>query len=98
MSSARWTWFRRTRSRRSVVGEEGAGVRPFHRAAAILLVLPIACVVLAQLTHAVSNEHYDGLAPICRVSTTQRAVALSFDDGPDPAYSPAVLALLRATG
>lgn len=32
------------------------------------------------------------------VPTQQRAVALTFDDGPDPSYTPQVLAFLRAAG
>ncbi|MEI7728232.1 MAG: polysaccharide deacetylase family protein [Verrucomicrobiota bacterium] len=33
---------------------------------------------------------------ICRVSTRRKVVALTFDDGPDPASTPALLALLEA--
>ena len=33
-----------------------------------------------------------------RVHTTERLVALSFDDGPDPRFTPTVLSLLRAKG
>lgn len=33
-----------------------------------------------------------------RLSTTERVVALTFDDGPDPEVTPRVLALLRARG
>ncbi|MEA2551449.1 MAG: peptidoglycan-N-acetylglucosamine deacetylase [Actinomycetota bacterium] len=78
------------------MGEGGRTVRPLRRAAATLSGLLVACGALLQVSHAVSNEHFDGIAPICRVSTAQRIVALSFDDGPDPAYTPAVLALLHA--
>lgn len=35
---------------------------------------------------------------IVRVETPQRAVALTFDDGPDAVYTPAVLTLLREHG
>jgi peptidoglycan/xylan/chitin deacetylase (PgdA/CDA1 family) len=35
---------------------------------------------------------------VWRVPTDQKVVALTFDDGPDPAYTPAVLDLARAKG
>jgi len=34
-------------------------------------------------------------APVRSISTSERVVALTFDDGPDPRYTPRVLALLR---
>jgi peptidoglycan/xylan/chitin deacetylase (PgdA/CDA1 family) len=37
-------------------------------------------------------------APICRVVTDRKAIALTFDDGPDPAYTPQVISLLEAWG
>ena len=35
---------------------------------------------------------------IWELSTTERAVAISFDDGPDPVYTPQVLEILREQG
>ncbi len=35
---------------------------------------------------------------LCRIRTSQKVVALTFDDGPDPATTPALLALLAARG
>jgi peptidoglycan-N-acetylglucosamine deacetylase len=35
---------------------------------------------------------------LCRIRTSQKVVALTFDDGPDPAATPALLALLAARG
>lgn len=35
---------------------------------------------------------------LCRVATTQKVVALTFDDGPDPASTPALLDLLARKG
>ena len=69
-----------------------------RRAMTTLLALGVGCLLLLQASHLAWSEHYDGLGPICRVSTTQPVVALSFDDGPDPAYTPQVLAMLRASG
>lgn len=48
----------------------------------------------AQTRHAIGDSSYGGLAPICRVVTSQHEVALTFDDGPDPTYTPTVLRLL----
>ena len=55
-------------------------------------------VTLLQLDHALRIRSYGASAPICRVATTDRVIALSFDDGPDPSLTPRVLALLRRTG
>ena len=49
---------------------------------------------VAQTRHAIGDSSYHGLAPICRVVTSQHEVALTFDDGPDPAYTPTVVRLL----
>ena len=56
------------------------------------------CLLLLQASHLAWSEHYDGLGPICRVSTTKPVVAMTFDDGPNSAYTPRVLAMLRASG
>ncbi len=59
------------------------------------------CLVLTggiQGVHAVRLRGYEGVAPICRVETTRRAVALTFDDGPDPRYTDEVLELLAEHG
>lgn len=69
-----------------------------RRATTTLLGLGLGCLLLLQASHLAWSEHYDGLGPICRVSTTKPVVALSFDDGPDPVYTPQVLAMLRASG
>src|SRR5207344_2526972 len=61
-------------------------------AVVILLALPAALQVRQVLR--VSSNGAD--APICRVLTSSRAVALTFDDGPDPRYTGHVLALLAA--
>ena len=51
-----------------------------------------------QSVHALHLRAYRGVEPICRVQTPRQVVALSFDDGPDPRYTPAVLRLLSAQG
>ena len=59
-------------------------------------VLVVGAVV--QAVHLWRLEAYRGVEPICRVQTSRHAVALSFDDGPDPRSTPAVLDLLAASG
>lgn len=49
---------------------------------------------IPQVVHAARISSYDVL-PVCRVRTEQPIIALTFDDGPDPEYTPSVLALLR---
>jgi peptidoglycan/xylan/chitin deacetylase (PgdA/CDA1 family) len=51
----------------------------------------------AQALHAQGvSEYGDPLSPVCRVRTHERVVALTFDDGPDPVYTPLVLRLLQS--
>lgn len=60
-----------------------------------------ACLMVGgavELAHAVRLRAYDGVEPICRVETSRRAVALTFDDGPDPRYTEDVLQLLADRG
>jgi peptidoglycan/xylan/chitin deacetylase (PgdA/CDA1 family) len=68
--------------------------------ALVLLVVTTAAagMGIAQVVHAVQVHRYGSLSPICRVVTDRPLVALSFDDGPDPGYTPAVLALLHRYG
>ncbi len=60
-----------------------------------LIGLAAASLGAAQIDHMVRAHQYGELSPICRVSTTRQVVALSFDDGPDPSYTPEVVSLLR---
>lgn len=55
-------------------------------------------LVLAQTVHVISNRAFDTLSPPCRIDTPHKVVALSFDDGPDPAYTSTVLSLLERSG
>lgn len=63
--------------------------------AATLLALCLVAVG-AEASHLIGNRAYSGIAPVCRVETSARVVALSFDDGPDPAYTPELLKLLES--
>lgn len=56
-----------------------------------------AIVGTLQAVHAARIARYDVL-PVCRVQTDQPVVAFTFDDGPDRAYSPTVVALLDRYG
>jgi peptidoglycan-N-acetylglucosamine deacetylase len=76
--------------------------RPRRRAAFLIglaiLIVATASFGVAEGVHIVRNGRYGGLSPICRVETDRRVVALTFDDGPDAVYTPAVLALLNTYG
>jgi len=61
---------------------------------AVALIGASAAAGAAQALHAEDAREYGGLSPICRVDTTQRVVALTFDDGPDPVCTPIVLRML----
>lgn len=56
------------------------------------------CLLLVSLdaVHLVMISAYEPrYLPVCRVDTTERLVSLTFDDGPDPAYSSRIIALLE---
>src|SRR5438128_1008721 len=66
-----------------------------HRRVALVLVsAAVAFAASVQVLHTVRLRAYRGIDPVCRVKTPRRIVALSFDDGPDPSYTPTVLRLL----
>lgn len=52
----------------------------------------------AELVHVVGNGSYQGIAPICRVETSEKVIGLSFDDGPDPTLTPKIVRLLEEYG
>ena len=64
------------------------------------LLLAVACFVvlgIVQVQHTRASAR--GVrSPICRVETTDRVVALTFDDGPDPTYTSTILEALRVNG
>ncbi|MGE5460020.1 MAG: polysaccharide deacetylase family protein [Solirubrobacterales bacterium] len=68
------------------------------RVIAVPLILLLAGAATVQSVHTLHLRSYRGVEPICRVDTTRMVVALSFDDGPDPGRTPAVLELLGAQG
>lgn len=59
-----------------------------------LLLAAFVLLMILQARHWWDLRAYQGIAPVCRVRTEDRVVALTFDDGPDPAYTPVVLELL----
>jgi peptidoglycan/xylan/chitin deacetylase (PgdA/CDA1 family) len=67
--------------------------RPRWIAAALAGVILLSAGV-AQGRHFLRDEAYGSVALVCRVSTSEKLVALTFDDGPDPTYTPTVLRLL----
>ncbi len=56
----------------------------------------IAALAAAELWHLRAIRSPEADLPICRVDTQRKVVALSFDDGPDPVYTPAILRLLTS--
>jgi peptidoglycan/xylan/chitin deacetylase (PgdA/CDA1 family) len=52
----------------------------------------------AEADHLIRDREYDSIGPVCRVDTNEGVVALTFDDGPDPAFTPQVLSLLKTQG
>lgn len=63
-----------------------------------ILALSLSALGVVEAVHVVTLRRYGYQTPTCRVNTGQAVVALSFDDGPDPAYTSSVLALLRRYG
>jgi peptidoglycan/xylan/chitin deacetylase (PgdA/CDA1 family) len=62
------------------------------------LLAGVTSAVAAEAVHLVRNRGYASSGPICRVDTSRKIVALSFDDGPDSAYTDSVLTVLRKYG
>lgn len=59
----------------------------------------VLCVHLAVVALGVTFPQWQMFGPsLCRVRTERNAVALTFDDGPDPAVTPALLDLLKQRG
>lgn len=52
----------------------------------------------AELVHVVGTGSYEGIAPVCRVETSEKVIGLSFDDGPDPSLTPEIVRLLEESG
>jgi peptidoglycan-N-acetylglucosamine deacetylase len=60
-----------------------------------LVLLAVLVTGLLQINYTLGHRGYGDLAPVCRVVTSHHEVALTFDDGPDPAYTPLVLSYLH---
>ncbi len=60
----------------------------------VLVLLPLALVGLSALVNARTFQLFGGLTS--RVETTDKVVALTFDDGPDPAGTQPMLDLLKS--
>lgn len=68
------------------------------RRKALAVIAAAVCLFLVSLeaVHLVMISAYEPrYLPVCRVDTTERLVSLTFDDGPDPAYSSRIIALLE---
>lgn len=64
-----------------------------------VLVLMITMIfAIVQANHVWSTRVAPSIAPVCRVKTEDRVIAFTFDDGPDPTYTPTVLRLLAREG
>lgn len=61
---------------------------------AIAVSAGIVAFAIPEGAHLWRIRAYAPSAPVCRVETSQRIVALTLDDGPDPSYTPEVLGLL----
>jgi peptidoglycan-N-acetylglucosamine deacetylase len=72
--------------------------RPVAKGVAVIGIVTLVAVSALEIDHLLGVRGYGASAPVCRVATTDRVVALSFDDGPDPSFTPRVLALLERTG
>jgi peptidoglycan/xylan/chitin deacetylase (PgdA/CDA1 family) len=66
----------------------------WHRSATVLALSVVVLAGIVQFAHTSSSRERALRAPICRVRTTDRVVALTFDDGPDPAYTTTILQTL----
>jgi peptidoglycan-N-acetylglucosamine deacetylase len=71
-------------------------MRHLRRLTVIVSVLSVvvAGLAVAEAIHVVAIWRYASLSPTCRVSTNRPVIALTFDDGPDPALTPDVVTLL----
>lgn len=59
-----------------------------------VLTVGVAAFAIAEALHVIVIRRYASLAPTCRVLTDRPVVALTFDDGPDPALTHDVVTLL----
>ncbi|MEI6083897.1 MAG: polysaccharide deacetylase family protein [Verrucomicrobiota bacterium] len=65
----------------------------------VVLAVTVTTVVIVLVGFGVAFPQWQMFGPfICHGSTQQKWVALTFDDGPDPQSTPALLAVLREAG
>ena len=64
---------------------------------AVLAASVIAILTIGFLTFAIMDPRSQFFAPVVsRMATDERIIALTFDDGPDPVFTPQILDVLRA--
>jgi len=67
----------------------------------MLAALVVICLVVAVAQArrwVIVRSYVPGLLPVCRVATSLRVVALSFDDGPNPRFTRPILTILHRRG
>lgn len=55
----------------------------------------IACLLFGVVPTDAARSPLPAYEPIHRIDTTNKVVALTFDDGPDPKYTPIILEVLH---
>ena len=65
-----------------------------------MAVLGVSALVftVVEAVHLTQARAYRGIAPVCRVETSEKVIGLSFDDGPDPTLTPEIVRLLEKFG
>jgi len=74
------------------------GVGWYHPFSSFFYLIPlfVYSLILFYGSYAVHSSFY---IPVqCAARTEEKSIAISFDDGPDPAHTPAILELLEKTG
>lgn len=69
-----------------------------RRSAILFAVTCFVVLGIVQFRHTRASDARGIHAPICRVDSASRVVALTFDDGPDPAYTSTILQALQVNG
>lgn len=71
---------------------------PVGKASLALVAAAGLFLLAAQLVRLRDVRAYGSALPICRVDVSSNVVAMSFDDGPNPRFTPAILDSLRRRG
>jgi len=78
------------------LGACAAAVVALPAALSIWAVVAIVGATIAFFAYTIAVPHSSFFTPVvCSLTPGQRAIALSFDDGPDPVFTPRILDLLR---